>query len=171
MGTFRRSFFRPLPLAICHSLIDVERMLSLFQPPLPRPHGLLGTLSSARIGPGALAAHRQILLVAQPPVGPDLDQTANIQGDIPAEISFDFVVTVDVVAQPRGLLLGQVTDPRVRTDTGGRECLPRPAQANSEDVGQRNLHPLIPRQIYTRDPSHPLTPITLAFVCASGSRK
>src|SRR5262249_50825990 len=79
----------------------------------------LRALGGARVGPGALTAQGQALAVPDTGVAADLDLAADVRGDLAAQVAFDLVVGLDVVAQLHDLFIGQVTSPLVRVDAGG----------------------------------------------------
>src|SRR5262249_20105553 len=84
---------------------------------LPAADGLLRALARGRIGLRPLPVHRQVAAVAQPAVGADLGEALDRLRALAAQVSLDLVVGVDVVAELRDLVLGQVTHLRV-----GREA-------------------------------------------------
>src|SRR5207249_3755293 len=103
---------------------------------------------------GSLAADGQVAAVTHPAVRADLDEPLDVEGDLTAEVAFDLVATVDQLAQPVDLLLGQVAHPRVRVDVGLGEDLLGGRQADPEDVGQGDLDPLLARDVDTGNAGH-----------------
>src|SRR5215212_9681759 len=76
------------------------------RPPGPLPH--------ACVGPGALPVDRQIPPVPDPTVAADLHQPLDVEVDLAPQIAFHRVLTVDDLADPVDLFLGQVPHPLVR---------------------------------------------------------
>src|SRR5882762_56365 len=72
--------------------------------------GLLGSASLAGVGLGPLASHRQVAPMAQAAVRADLDESLDVERDLPAQVAFDLVAAVDQLSQAVDLLLGEVTD-------------------------------------------------------------
>src|SRR6266540_338597 len=79
-------------------------------------HGLLRALARARVGAGALAADGETPPMAEALVAADLDLALDVRRDLAAEVTLDLEVLVDVGAQLRDLVLGQVAHTRVRRD-------------------------------------------------------
>ena len=63
--------------------------------------GLLRAPAGARVGAGALAAHRQAAAVAQAAVGADLGETLDVERDLAAQVAFDAALQLlgDDIAQ------------------------------------------------------------------------
>src|SRR6266704_3521399 len=116
--------------------------------------GLARTLASARVGVRPLAPHREVAAVPHPPVAADVDQPLDVHLDVLAQVSFDLALFLDDVADPAHLVLRQVLDldalahPRLAEDA----IAARPA--DPEAVGQRDLDPLVLRQVHTVDACH-----------------
>src|SRR4030095_3618664 len=119
--------------------------------------GLLArALPGPGVGVGALTPHRQIAAVTLSAIAADVHQTLDVHGDVLAEIAFDFHVVRDDLANPHDLFLGQVLDPGVRADVRLLEDEVRLGPPDAVDVGQPNFHPLVQRQIDSRDACHVL---------------
>src|SRR5690606_23643336 len=91
-------------------------------------------LAGARVGLGALAAHRQALAVAQAAVAAEVHQALDVHRHRAAQIALDHVVAIDRLADARHLVVGQFVDPALPWDAdtladGG--CL---RAANAVDV-------------------------------------
>src|SRR5690606_7095603 len=76
-------------------------------------HGALGALAGARVGLGALAAHREAAAVTQALVAADLDLAADVGRDLTAQVTLEAVVALEVVTQLHQLLVRQVLHPGV----------------------------------------------------------
>src|SRR2546423_9753526 len=103
----------------------------------------LGALAGTRVGAGPLAAHGQTAAVPDALVAADLDLAPDVRGDLAAQVALDLVVGFDVVAELDDLVVGQVLGPLARVDPGRGERLGRAGAADAEDVGERDLHPLV----------------------------
>jgi hypothetical protein len=89
--------------------------------------------------------------VADPAVGADLGEPLDRLLAVAAQVALDLDVGVDVGAELRDLLVGQVADLRVRAEAElGRDLL-RGRLADAEDVGQPDLEPLLIREIDSGD--------------------
>src|ERR687896_213489 len=99
------------------------------------------------------------------PVGPDVYEPPDVLVDLAPEVSLDLQVLVHVGPYGADLALGQVPDLRVRIHAGLGEDLPRGRTADPVDVGEADLDPLLPGQVYTGYPRH-LSP---ASACGGGS--
>src|SRR5580765_6820513 len=118
---------------------------------LPAADGLLRALARTRVRLRALAVHRQPAPVAQAAVRADLGQPLDRLRALTAEVAFHLEVRVDVVAELRDFLVGQVLDLRVRRETELPERLLRSREADAVDVGQPDLEPLLIRKVHSGD--------------------
>src|SRR5262245_61531491 len=107
----------------------------------------LGTLAGTRVGTGPLPAYGQATAVPDAGVAPDLDLAANVGGNLAAQVTLDLVVGFDVVTQQDDLVVGQVLRALVGVDAGRGERLRRARTAHPEDVGERDLHPLLAGEV------------------------
>src|SRR6185437_13349327 len=82
------------------------------------------------------------------------DLAPDVGGDLAAEVTFDLVVRVDPLTQLLQVLFGQRVDPRVTVHAGRGECLGGPGAADAVYVGQRDLKPLLTRQVDARETCH-----------------
>src|SRR5262249_18369493 len=78
--------------------------------------GLLRALAGACVGLRPLTVHRPVAVVADTAVSADLGQALDRLRALAAQVAFDLVVRVDVLAELRDLLLGQVAHLRVRVE-------------------------------------------------------
>jgi hypothetical protein len=92
--------------------------------------------------------------VAQALPAADLHLAADVLLDVAAEVAFDLEVLIDVGADLVDLFVGQITDPGVAIELelvgdllGGRLTDP-------EDVGERDLQPLLAGDVYAGDSCH-----------------
>src|SRR6266699_3336347 len=117
-------------------------------------HRLLLALAGTRVGLCPLPVHREPAAVANPLVAADLDLAPDIGLNLAAQVTFDLVGRVDPVAELHQLLVAEVADPGVPADAGRRQRLQRPRAADAEDVGERDLDPLVAGQVHSRKPGH-----------------
>src|SRR5262249_16335765 len=106
-------------------------------------HGLLRALARACVGARALTVDGKAATVPQAFVAADFDLALDVRGDLPAEVTLDLEVAVDVGAQLGDLFLGEVAHPRVARDADTVADLLGPRAADAEDVGERDLQPLL----------------------------
>src|SRR4051794_14290058 len=101
--------------------------------------------------------------MAQTAVRPDLDESLDVERDLATEIALDLVAPVDQLAEAVDLLLREIPHPGVRVDVRLRQDLLARRQADAEDVGQRDLHALLARDVNAGNSRHLATP---AAACA-----
>ena len=75
---------------------------------------LLRTLTSARIGLGALATYRQATAVAQTLVASDFNLAADISLNLTAEVTLNLPGSLNCVTERRQLVIIQVVSAQVR---------------------------------------------------------
>src|SRR5262249_3285492 len=90
----------------------------------------LGALAGARVGPGALTAHRQATAVPDALVATDLYLAADVGLHLTAQVTLDLEVALDEVAQLYDLVVGQVLGSLVGINPGGDEGLRRTRAAH-----------------------------------------
>ncbi len=116
---------------------------------------LARSFACARIGLGALAAHRKPAQVPDAAITLDALQALKVHADLASQVALDDILAV--LNRPddlRQLLLGQV----LRTDRGinlglGQDVF-RVAGADAVNVAQRDINALVGRDFYTNDTSH-----------------
>src|ERR687888_790588 len=113
--------------------------------------GLLRALAGAAVRLRALAVHGQAAAVPDAAVGPDLAEALDRLRALAAEVALDLEVLVDVLAELRDLLVGEVTDLRVLREAERRAHLARRRLADAVDVGQPDLEPLLIGQVHSCD--------------------
>src|SRR3954452_3403073 len=146
-------FFRALRrvrLRCAGALRAVATLLRL----LAAADGLLRALARARVRLRALPVRRQAAPMAHAAVGPDLRQALDRLRALAAEVALDLELAVDVVAELRDLVVGEVADLRVRGQAELAWDLARRRLADSIDIGQPDLEPLLVREVPSGDTSH-----------------
>src|SRR6266849_5514025 len=134
-------------------------------------HGLLlvgnralaRALARARVGPRALAAHRQTPAVPYPPVAPDFHQALDVHGDVLAEIAFHSSLLFYDAADLPDVVLRQILHAEVGTDPCVLEDLVRTDAPDAENVRQTDLHALRAGEINASDSCHKSEPRNSAF--------
>src|SRR5690606_36247588 len=117
-------------------------------------HGALGALAGARVGLGALAAHREAAAVTQALVAADLDLAADVGRDLTAQVTLEAVVALEVVTQLHQLLVRQVLHPGVGAHARRLERLHGAGAAHAEDVGEGDLDALVAREVDSDESCH-----------------
>src|SRR5699024_11385918 len=115
---------------------------------------LLRALTGTSVSLGALATDWQATAVAQSLVGTNLDLATDVGLDFAAEVTLNLPVVLDHVTQSCELLVAQVLGTQVRGDAGLFQQLLGSGWADSEDVGQCDLHALFAWQVYTSKACH-----------------
>src|SRR5664280_2344278 len=104
---------------------------------------LLRSLAGAGVGVGALTVDGQALAVPDALVAADLHLALDVLGNVAAEVALHLQVGVDVVPEAGHLFVGEVPYPGVGAGLGGGADLLRGGPADAEDVGERDLQPLL----------------------------
>jgi hypothetical protein len=113
--------------------------------------GLLRALAAAGIRLRPLPVHREAAAVPDPPIGTDLGEPLDRLLPVAAQVALDLEVRVDVVAELRDLLVGEVLDLRVRVEAELGGDLAGSRLADAVDVGQPDLEALLVREIDSGD--------------------
>src|SRR5215211_6123653 len=121
-------------------------------------HRLLGSLARARVRARALTVDGKATAVPQALVAADLDLALDVRRDFAAEVTFDLHVAVDERPQLRDLVLGEVAHARVGRDADAIADPLRGRAADAEDVGERDLQPLLAGDVDSRDSSQLSSP-------------
>src|ERR1700760_1886550 len=117
-------------------------------------HRLLLALAGARVGLRPLPVHGKPATVADPLVAADLHLAPDVGLNLAAQVTFHLVGRVDPVAELHQLLVAEAADPGVPADAGRRQRLQCPRAADAEDIGERDLDPLVAGQVHSRKPRH-----------------
>src|SRR3954454_23595043 len=89
--------------------------------------------------------------MTDPAIGADLPKALDGLRALAAQVSLDLEVRVDVVAELRHFLVGQVLDLGVRRKAELGERLLRRREADAVDVGEPDLEPLLVRKVHSGD--------------------
>src|ERR1700712_5453681 len=116
--------------------------------------GLLRALARAGVGLRPLAVDRKVPAVTQALVAADLDLAPDVRLDLAAQVALDPEIGLDERADGRGVGVGQILAPQIGIDPGLGEDRSGLATADPEDVGQRDLHPLLAGQIDAGNACH-----------------
>src|SRR6056297_2242277 len=112
------------------------------------------TLARSRVRVGPLAPHGQAASMTEPPVAADVHQHLDVLVDLSPEIALDLVVALDDLSQADRLRLRQMLRPGPRVDRGLLADLQGLRATDAVDIGQRNLDPLVSRQVDTCNACH-----------------
>ena len=99
-------------------------------------------------------------------VGADLDLAANVGCDGAPQVAFDFVIGVNVITQRDELLVGQVFDADVPTDSSGCQGFGGSGATDAEDVGEGDFQTLLARKVNTLEACHVAVPFVVSHVRA-----
>jgi hypothetical protein len=114
-----------------------------------------------------LPAYRQSAPMPYSPVGAEVHQPLYRLLNIAPEIAFDLAVGVYYLADSDLLVGRQFIAIAPRVDLGLVEYLERGGPTDTVDIGNRNLHPLVPGQFNSRDACHrTFLPLSLALLVA-----
>src|SRR5712664_1248246 len=102
----------------------------------------------------AMPAHGKTLAVPDAPVAADVHQPLHAHRHLAAQVALDLVLALDDVADPPGLVVAPGLHPFVGIDPCVGEDLLGCRNADPVDVLDRDLTPLVPRQIDSGDTCH-----------------
>src|SRR5271170_7250347 len=105
--------------------------------------GLRLALAGAGVGVGALAAHRQLLAMAQTPIGAQVHQALDVDRDFAAKVAFHHVVAVDRFADLHHFGVRQLGDAPLGRDMHLLDDLFGLLRPDSVDVLERDDHALV----------------------------
>src|SRR3954452_22032642 len=107
----------------------------------------LRTLAGTSVGPRALTPDGEPTAVTDAGVAADLDLASDVRGDLAAQVALYLEIGLDVVAELDQLLVREVLDALVQIDRGGGQRLGCTRATDTEDVSERDLHPLLAGKI------------------------
>jgi hypothetical protein len=85
--------------------------------------------------------------MAEPTIRSNVDQTLDVHRNFAPEVTLNAIFFIDNFAQPEDFIVGQVTDARVRINTGSLQQGLTRVEPNSENVCQPNFHTLFAGQV------------------------
>src|SRR6266850_2738616 len=133
-----------------YSLLPIRQLLFLAGDRLGR------TLARARVGVGALAAHRQAATMTQAAIAAEVHQTLDIDADLATKIALDQIVAVDHFADLQNFLVAQLADATIHGDLDLFNDLGRVLLADAMDVLERDQNALVGRDIHAGNTGHGL---------------
>src|SRR3990172_1246866 len=166
-GTFFFSRFR-VRVLVFRSAIKLFPLLLGDGAP-PAGNGAAGAALGARVGSRALTPHRQSAAVPYAAVAVDLHQPLDVLAHPLAQLPLHHEVPVDVLADTRDLVVGQLPDLRLGRHRGVGAYLAGDARPDAEDIAQRNIDALIAGDVHSSYTSHAILlplPLLVARVTA-----
>src|SRR5690349_16053591 len=118
--------------------------------------GLGRTLARARIGVGALAAHRQAAAMAQAAVAAEVHQTLDVDAGLTAKVAFHDIVAVDDFADLQDFLVAQLGDAAILGDLDLFDDVGRDFRTDTMNVLERDQHALVGWNVDAGDTGHSL---------------
>src|SRR5881394_1956352 len=113
-------------------------------------------LARARIGVGALTAHRQAAAMTQAAIAAEVHQTLDVDADFSTKIALDQIVAVDHFANLQNFLVAELADATLSGDLYLLDDLGRVLLADAMDVLERDQDALVGRDIHTGNTGHGL---------------
>src|SRR5882762_4487103 len=147
---------------------------SLFAKLLLLPGDRLGRpLARARIGVGALAAHRQAAAMTQAAIAAEVHQALDVDAGLATQIALDHIVAVDHFADLQHFLIAQLRHPAVIGNLDLLQDLGSVSLADAMDVLERDQDALVGRDIHAGNTGHGLlscrrSPLGRLFFAISG---
>src|SRR6266496_3308669 len=126
--------------------------------PLLDHDALAPSLAGAGVRVRALAADGQALAVADAAVAPDVHEALDAHGDLATQVALHLVLALEDVADAARLIVAPVLDALVGVHAGFGEDLLGRRDADPVDVLNRDLAPLVTRQIHSGDTCHAFSP-------------
>jgi hypothetical protein len=102
----------------------------------------------------ALAADRKALAVPEAAIGSEIHQTLDVHRDFAAQIALDAVIGVDRLTDLENLLVGEILDSTLWRDAEFRGDLFGLGPADAVNIGKRDFHALVRRDIDARNTCH-----------------
>src|SRR5579871_792777 len=112
------------------------------------------TFARARIGVGALAAHRQSAPMAQAAIAAEVHQPLDVDAGLATKIALDHVVAVDHFADLQHFLIAQLADAAIQRDLHLLHDVPGALFADAMDVLKRDEDALVGRNIHAGNTGH-----------------
>src|SRR6266403_5108961 len=135
---------------IRHPLFAIRQLLLLAGDRLGR------TLAGARVGMGALTAHRQSAAMTQAAIAAEIHQTLDVHAGFATQIAFDQIVAVDHFADLQHFLIAQLRYAAIIGNLDFLQDVGRILLADAMDVLERDQHALVGRNIHAGNTGHGL---------------
>src|SRR5262249_36875250 len=90
------------------------------------------------------------------PIAAEVHEALDVHCDLAPEIALDHELAIDVLANAQDLVIGELMHPTGIGNADGAADLVRPGPADSVDVGERHLDPLLRRNVHACDARHAL---------------
>jgi hypothetical protein len=103
----------------------------------------------------------QVPAMAQAAIAADLDQPLNVHLDFPPQIAFHLEALGDVFTEEGSVCFGKVFHPNGGVYSGPSNNPARPGRANTVNVLETNVYPLITRKVNTFNSCHVLLSLSL----------
>ena len=117
---------------------------------MPAPgHGSPGAALGPRVGPGPLASHREASSVTQASISSYVYQPPYVHVHLAPEVTLNPLLSIDDLSDAGKLLISQVPHSRIADYSGLPDNVRRLSRANPVDATQRNLDPLVVRNVDT----------------------
>src|ERR1700733_274013 len=114
------------------------------------------TLARARVGMGALTAHRQTAAMTQAAVAAEIHQTLDVHPGLATQVAFDQIVAVDHFTNLKDFLIAELIDAAIFWNLDLLHDLGRVLLADAMDVLERDQDALVSRDIHAGNTGHGL---------------
>src|ERR1700737_2944684 len=114
------------------------------------------SLARARVGMGALTAHRQSAAMTQAAIAAEIHQTLDVHAGLATQVAFDQIVAVDHFTNLQYFLIAQLIDAAIIGNLHLLQDVGRILLADAMDVLERDQDALVGRDIHTGNTGHGL---------------
>src|SRR3982074_1936582 len=114
------------------------------------------TLARARIGVGALTAHRQSAAMTQAAIAAEVHQTLDVHAGLTTRVAFDHIVAIDHFTNLQHFLVAQLRHPALAGDLDLLHDLGGILLADAMDILKRDQDALVGRDIHAGNTGHRL---------------
>src|SRR6185437_4235189 len=126
-------------------------------------------LAGAGVGVGALTAHRQLLAMAQAPIGSQIHQPLDVDRHFAAQVALDHVVAVDRLADLQHFRIRELGHPALGGDMDLVHDLLGLGRPDAVDILKRDDHALVGGNIDACDSSH--SPVSISATLSMGKAR
>src|SRR4030088_2415291 len=113
-------------------------------------------LARARVGMGALTAHRQSAAMTQAAIAAEVHQTLDVHAGLATQVAFDQIVAVDHFADLQHFLIAQLRRAAIIGNLDLLQDVGRILLADAMDVLERDQDALVGRNIHAGNTGHGL---------------